>query len=54
LRKSDVEALAPADVRGEAYLMRYDGHAAAAEFQKFIHHRGLVVNIPWARSPASA
>ena len=33
-------------VRGEAYLMLHDGNAAAAEFQKFIDHRGLVVNFP--------
>jgi eukaryotic-like serine/threonine-protein kinase len=24
-----------------------DGNAAAAEFQKFIDHRGLVKNFPW-------
>ena len=40
--------LCPAYVRGEAYLMLHDGPAAAAEFQKFIDHRGLVVNFPWA------
>jgi tetratricopeptide (TPR) repeat protein len=39
--------LCPAYVRGEAYLMLHDGHAAAAEFQKFIDHRGLVANFPW-------
>jgi len=39
--------LCPAYVRGEAYLMQHDGKAAAAEFQKFIEHRGLVVNFPW-------
>jgi hypothetical protein len=27
--------------------MLHDGNAAAAEFQKFIDHRGLVVNFPW-------
>jgi hypothetical protein len=26
----------------------HDGNAAAAEFQKLIDHRGLVVNFPWA------
>ena len=27
--------------------MLHEGVAAAAEFQKFIDHRGLVVNFPW-------
>jgi tetratricopeptide (TPR) repeat protein/tRNA A-37 threonylcarbamoyl transferase component Bud32 len=39
--------LCPAYLRGEAYLMLHDGVRAAAEFQKFIDHRGLVVNFPW-------
>jgi len=39
--------LCPAYLRGEAYLMLHDGNAAAAEFQKFIDHRGLVKNFPW-------
>ena len=39
--------LCPVFVRGEAYLALGDGHAAAAEFQKFIDHRGVVVNFPW-------
>jgi tetratricopeptide (TPR) repeat protein len=39
--------LCPAYVRGEAYLMLHDGNRAAVEFQKFIDHRGLVVNFPW-------
>ena len=39
--------LCPVYVRGEAYLMLHDGGAAAAEFQKFIDHSGLVVNFPW-------
>jgi cytochrome c-type biogenesis protein CcmH/NrfG len=34
-------------VRGEAYLMLRDGKSAAAEFQKFIDHRGVVMNSPW-------
>src|SRR5208337_163495 len=34
-------------LRGEAYLMLHDGNRAAAEFQKFIDHRGLVGNFPW-------
>jgi tetratricopeptide (TPR) repeat protein len=39
--------LCPVYLRGEAYLMLHDGNQAAAEFQKFIDHRGLVVNFPW-------
>ncbi len=39
--------LCPVYVRGEAYLMLHDGNAAATEFQKFIDHRGIVVNFPW-------
>jgi predicted Zn-dependent protease len=39
--------LCPAYLRGEAYLMLHDGNRAAAEFQKFIDHRGVVVNFPW-------
>jgi tetratricopeptide (TPR) repeat protein/predicted Ser/Thr protein kinase len=39
--------LCPVYIRGEAYLMLHDGTAAAAEFQKFIDHRGVVVNFPW-------
>ena len=27
--------------------MLHDGKWAAAEFQKFIDHRGVVVNFPW-------
>jgi eukaryotic-like serine/threonine-protein kinase len=45
---SSVQAcLCPAYLRGAAYLMLRDGNAAAAEFQKFIDHRGLVGNFPW-------
>jgi tetratricopeptide (TPR) repeat protein/predicted Ser/Thr protein kinase len=39
--------LCPAYVRGEAYLLLHDGNAAAAEFQKFIDHRGALGNFPW-------
>ncbi|HVN78584.1 MAG TPA: hypothetical protein VMW38_06265 [Terriglobia bacterium] len=39
--------LCPIYLRGEAYLMLDDGNRAAAEFQKFIGHRGLVANFPW-------
>jgi len=40
-------ALVPAYLRGEAYLMLHDGTRAAAEFEKFSEHRGLVANFPW-------
>ena len=36
--------MCPAYLRGEAYLMLHDGNRAAAEFQKFIDHRGVVMN----------
>jgi predicted Zn-dependent protease len=39
--------LCPPYVRGEAWLMLRDGNRAAAEFQKFIDHRGVVMNFPW-------
>jgi tetratricopeptide (TPR) repeat protein/predicted Ser/Thr protein kinase len=39
--------LCPAYLRGEAYLMLHDGNRAVAEFQKFIDHRGVVMNFPW-------
>jgi len=39
--------LCPAYLRGEAYLTLHDGAAAAAEFQKFIDHYGLVSNFSW-------
>ncbi len=39
--------LCPVYLRGEAYLMLQDGNQTAAEFQKFIDHRGVVVNFPW-------
>ena len=39
--------LCPVYLRGEAYLMLHDGKAAAAEFQKFIDHYGLLTNFPW-------
>jgi tetratricopeptide (TPR) repeat protein len=40
-------SLCPVYLRGEAYLKLRDGNAAEAEFQKFIDHRGLVVNFLW-------
>ena len=39
--------LCPVYVRGQAYLMLHDGNRAAAEFQKFIDHRGILTNFPW-------
>jgi len=39
--------MSPAYLRGEAYLMLHDGNRAAAEFQKFSDHRGVVTNFPW-------
>jgi len=39
-------ALCPVFVRGEAYLAAHQGSEAAAEFQKIIDHRGIVVNEP--------
>ena len=39
-------ALYPAYVRGEAYLTAHQGSEAAAEFQKILDHRGVVVNEP--------
>jgi eukaryotic-like serine/threonine-protein kinase len=33
-------------VRGEAYLAAYQGNEAAAEFQKILGHRGIVLNEP--------
>jgi eukaryotic-like serine/threonine-protein kinase len=37
-------ALYPVVVRGEAYLAAHQGSEAAAEFQKILDHRGIVVN----------
>jgi eukaryotic-like serine/threonine-protein kinase len=39
-------ALYPVFVRGEGYLATHQGNQAAAEFQKILDHRGLVVNEP--------
>jgi serine/threonine protein kinase/tetratricopeptide (TPR) repeat protein len=38
--------LYPAYIRGQAQLMAHNGTAAAAEFQKFLDHRGIVINFP--------
>jgi eukaryotic-like serine/threonine-protein kinase len=39
-------ALYPVYVRGEAYLATRHGSDAATEFQKILHHRGVVLNEP--------
>jgi pentatricopeptide repeat protein len=39
-------AIYPAYVRGEAYLKMGQGPQAATEFQKFLDHRGIVMNFP--------
>jgi eukaryotic-like serine/threonine-protein kinase len=39
-------AMFPVFVRGEAYLAARQGSEAAAEFQKILDHRGLVLNQP--------
>src|SRR6266481_6356202 len=39
-------ALYPVFVRGEAYLAAHQGSEAAAEFQKILDHRGIVLNSP--------
>ena len=38
--------LYPAYVRGQALLASHNGPAAAAEFQKLLDHRGVVLNFP--------
>jgi len=39
-------AMYPVFVRGEAYLALHQGTEAAAEFQKILDHRGIVLNEP--------
>ena len=39
-------ALYPVYVRGEARLAAHNGSEAAAEFQKILDHRGIVLNLP--------
>jgi len=36
----------PVYLRGQAYLLARQGPEAAAEFQKIIDHRGIVLNFP--------
>lgn len=37
-------SLYPVYIRGEAYLLMHEGKEAAAEFQKFLDHRGIALN----------
>jgi predicted Zn-dependent protease len=39
--------LPPVYLLGYTYLALHDGGRAAAEFQKYIDHRGLIRNSPW-------
>jgi eukaryotic-like serine/threonine-protein kinase len=41
-----VGTLYPIFVRGQAYLVAHNGNSAAAEFQKIVDHRGIVLNYP--------
>jgi eukaryotic-like serine/threonine-protein kinase len=36
----------PIYIRGQAYLSSHQGKEAAAEFQKIVDHRGIVLNFP--------
>ena len=38
--------LYPVYLRGHAYLLLRQGNEAAAEFQKILEHRGIVLNFP--------
>jgi serine/threonine protein kinase/Flp pilus assembly protein TadD len=39
-------SLYPVYIRGQVYLLLHQGKEAAAEFQKFLDHRGIAVNCP--------
>ena len=39
-------SLYPVYIRGEVYLLMHQGKEAAAEFQKFLDHRGIALNSP--------
>jgi ATP/maltotriose-dependent transcriptional regulator MalT len=45
-RPLQLGTLYPVYIRGEAYLLSHQGKEAAAEFQKIIDHRGMVLNSP--------
>ena len=49
-----VGTLYPAYIRGQAQLMAHNGSAAAAEFQKLLDHRGIVLNFPRVLWPISS
>src|SRR5712692_7040539 len=38
--------LYPVYLRGQAYLLAHQGKEAAAEFQRMIDHRGIILNFP--------
>ena len=38
--------LYPAYIRGESRLLAHNGSTAATEFQRFVDHRGIVINCP--------
>jgi len=42
-----VGTLYPVYIRGQAHLMAHNGTAAITEFQKFLDHRGIVLNFPF-------
>ncbi len=44
ITQSFVNYLYPAYVRGQAQLLAHNGEAAAAEFQKLLDHRGIMMN----------
>jgi eukaryotic-like serine/threonine-protein kinase len=46
--EGECELMAPSFVRGKAYLALRDGAAAAAEFQRIVDHRGIVMLCPMA------
>jgi eukaryotic-like serine/threonine-protein kinase len=41
-----IGSLNPTNIRGEAHLAAHQGREAAAEFQKILDHRGIVLNSP--------
>ena len=44
--------LYPVYVRGQAYLLAHNGTAAAAEFQRLLDHRSIVLNFPLGARPS--
>jgi tetratricopeptide (TPR) repeat protein/tRNA A-37 threonylcarbamoyl transferase component Bud32 len=43
---TSIGMLYPAYLRGQAYLQAHQGKEAAAEFQRILDHRGIVLNFP--------